>query len=552
MPRWCPWLACLLLLLANVAAQAQTRAWIDRDQVALGETLTLNVETDDASAGTPDWSPLDKDFIVSGNSSSRQVEIVNGKASARMLFAVALQPRREGLLTVPALTIGSHKTQPLSLTVTAAAPPARAGSAAFIEAQIDDGNPYVQQAVGYTLRLYYATPLVSGQLDQDAPDGASLQRVGSDLQYTRLVGGKRYTVVERRFLLIPERSGPLTIPGARFSGRGTGGFFDDMFGDGSRELSANGAPRVVTVRPVPANAPQPWLPLRGLGLRYVATPQHIRAGEAATVTIEARADGATAAQFPDIELPAIDGAQVFAEPAQTDETFDDGRPKVTVTRKFSIVPTRGGALRIPGPRIAWWDVRAAAPRTASLPDLQWQVAPDTVGNGAADAAAGAADSDVSAAGEGARLPGTQGDARIWAWATAGFALLWLVTLVWALQRKPPPSSPKTTRIEPGTATASRTGLRDLKRALDSGDFGDVADVLCAMADPPAADLDGVHARLDDAAQRDAVARLQRARWGDGDGPAARASLRAAFASGPRWRERGRVEVEPLPPLYPSG
>jgi hypothetical protein len=196
MPRWCPWLACLLLLLlANVAAQAQTRAWIDRDQVALGETLTLNVETDDASAGTPDWSPLDKDFIVSGNSSSRQVEIVNGKASARMLFAVALQPRREGLLTVPALTIGSHKTQPLSLTVTAAAPPARAGSAAFIEAQIDDGNPYVQQAVGYTLRLYYATPLVSGQLDQDAPDGASLQRVGSDLQYTRLVGGKRYRVV---------------------------------------------------------------------------------------------------------------------------------------------------------------------------------------------------------------------------------------------------------------------------------------------------------------------------------------------------------------------
>src|SRR3546814_5048856 len=123
------------------------------------------------------------------------------------------------------------------------APPARAGSAAFIETQIDDEDPYVQQSVGYTLRLYYATPLVSGQLDQATPDGASLQRVGSDLQYTRLVGGKRYTVVERRFLLVPERSGPLTIPGARFSGRGSGGFFDDVFGNGSRELRANGAPR---------------------------------------------------------------------------------------------------------------------------------------------------------------------------------------------------------------------------------------------------------------------------------------------------------------------
>src|SRR5690606_3617975 len=101
MPRWCRWLLCVLLLVTGVAAHAQTRAWIDRDSIALGETLTLNVETDDAGAGAPDWSPLDKDFIVSGHSSSRQIEIVNGKRSARLLFGVALQPRREGLLTIP-------------------------------------------------------------------------------------------------------------------------------------------------------------------------------------------------------------------------------------------------------------------------------------------------------------------------------------------------------------------------------------------------------------------------------------------------------------------
>src|SRR3546814_4109008 len=105
-------------------------------------------------------------------------------------------------------------------------------------------------------------------------------------------------------------------------------------------------------------------PLRGLGLRYLATPQHARAGEAATITIEARAEGATAAQFPEIELPSIDGAQVFAEPAQVDETFDNGRPSVKVTRKFSIVPSRSGALPVPGPRFAWWAVRAAAARPA--------------------------------------------------------------------------------------------------------------------------------------------------------------------------------------------
>src|SRR3546814_16001685 len=97
-----------------------------------------------------------------------------------MLFAVALQPRREGLLTVPALDVGGQRTQPLSLTVTEAAPPARAGSAAFIEAQIDDEDPYVQQSVGYPLRLYYDTPLVSGQLAQHTHVGARTEgrRVG--------------------------------------------------------------------------------------------------------------------------------------------------------------------------------------------------------------------------------------------------------------------------------------------------------------------------------------------------------------------------------------
>jgi len=537
---------CLLSFLTAFAAHAQTRAWIDRDHVALGETLTLNIESDTAATGSPDYAPLQQDFIVSANNSSRQVEIVNGRTSARMLFAVALQPRREGLLTIPALEVGTQATQPISVMVAAAAPPARAGSPAFIEADVDDRNPYVQQAVGYTLRLYYARPLVSGHLAQDAPDGASLHRIGSELQYPREVGGRRYTVVERRFLMIPERSGPLTIPGARFAGRSTGGFFDEMFGDGSRELSANGAPRFITVRPVPAKAAQPWLPLHGLGLRYLATPQQARAGEAATVTIEASADGATAAQMPELQLPAVDGAQVFAEPAQTDETFENGRPQVKVTRKFSIVPSRTGVLRIPGARVGWWDVRAATARMASLPDLRIQVAAGVQDTGTALVAPGAAGATDAPAGSGGMQPG----ARPWALVAAAFALLWLATLVWALQRRTHPPSPQhgaNASQEPAVAGA---GPRELKRALDTGDLGDVADVLRRMAEPPVPDLDGVRARLDDAAQRDAVAQLQRARWGDGDAPAARASLRAAFATGPRWRRVVDPRQEPLPPLYP--
>jgi hypothetical protein len=539
-----------LWLLAPPAQAQQLRSWLDRDRIALGETATLNIEIELADADAPDYSPLLGEFRLSGNTSSRSFESVNGVSRARTLFAVALQPRREGVIGIPGLLVGGQRTQPLTLTVTpSAATPAHAGGVVFIEAEADAQQPYVQQAVGYTVRLYYATPLVSGQLDQAEPDGASLQRIGDDVQYAREISGRRYTVVERHYLLIPERSGTLAIPGAQFRGRGAGGFFDDLFGDGQRELQASGAPRVLDVRAIPASAPQPWLPLRALGLRWLATPQDARAGEAVAVTVEATADGATAAQLPELQLPSIPGAQVFADPPQSDETFVDGRPQVKLVRRFSIVPAQAGALRIAGPKLPWWDVRAGSARTASLPDIEIHVAPGANGPGAAPAAPTAA----TDAGDGRgwmRVPGVQGEVRPWAFAAVVFALLWLITFMWGLHRHPPPVPAATDAGPSGKAPPAASPML-LKRALDSGDLGDVADALRAMAVPPVRDLDALKLRLADARQRDAVDALQRARWGDGDGTIARALLRAAFERGPQWREPVARQASPLPPLYPE-
>jgi hypothetical protein len=545
-------LAVTLLLLA-VTAQAQTRAWLDRDRIALGETATLNVETDQPGVDAPDYSPLLGDFVLSGNSSSQQYEIINGTSRSRTLYAVALQPKRDGVIGIPGLRIGNQRTQPLTLMVTpSSAVPAHAGDAVFIEAETDAQEPYVQQAVGYTVRLYYATPLISGQLDQDPPEGASLQRVGDDAQFSRDMAGHRYTVVERHYLLLPERSGTLAIPGARFQGRGAGGFFDDLFGDGQRELRANGAPRFLRVRAIPANAPQPWLPLRALSLRYLATPQAARAGEALTVTIEASADGANAAQMPELQLQVGDArggaAQIFPDPMQADETFRDGRPQVRIARKFSVVPSQAGSLRISGPRLSWWDVRAGIARTASLPDITVQVGPGMNGFGAAPTAAANANVPDNSR-DWIRIPGVQGAVQPWALAAAGFALLWLGTFMWGLHRRPHVAAANDDAVSAQRVEPHGT-LAGLRRALDSGDLGDVSDALCAMAMPPVQDPEALRARLADPAQVAAIESLLRARWAGGDGVAARAALRMAFKQGPRWRVAEQTVEEPLPPLYP--
>ena len=547
-----------VLLLWPVSLLAATRAWLEQPQVTLGQAVTLNVETDAVSA-TPDLTPLMRDFDVEGQSDSRSVRMVNGRMSASTTFSLTLRPRRAGTLAIPALQVGNERTAPLTLEVGATAT-ARAASngLVFVETEVDDPNPYVQQSVGVTVRLYYATPLVSGQLDLDPPDGALLQRVGEIVQSSREIDGRRYSTAERRFLLVPERSGALIVPGARFEGRGAGGWMDDLLGGNSRQVNITGAPRTLQVRPQPAGAPQPWLPVRDLRMRYTAVPQQLRTGEAGTLTIETTVVGATQAQLPELPTPSIPGAQVFAEPPQFDERFVGGTPQVTLTRRYSVVPSQAGRLVVPGTAMAWWDVRAGAARRATLPDL---TLPVVVGTGSppsvpvAGAARGAAtlpagtDDDILLEGE-RRVP-----PRMWPWLAAGFAVLWLITLLWALTRRAGISSGPRARVHaqagaPTMAPATHTAA-DLKRALDAGELDDIEDVLRGMARPAAVDLDDLHRRLATASQRGAVELLRRARWAGGDAAQARAALREAFRGGPRWQtaDTGDAE-EPLPPLYP--
>ncbi|UOS98341.1 BatD family protein [Xanthomonas arboricola] len=559
-----------VMLLTCAPVGAVTRAWLDRDSANAGDVVMLNIETDQRGVD-PDYTPLRNDFALGAKSANQQMQVTNGSVTVRALFGVVLTPRKSGELIVPAIRVGNERTEPLRLQVGAsasdagssapgAAAAAQGNEDAFVQTQVDDPQPYVQQSVGVVVRLYFATQLASGELDLEAPDGASLQRIGDDVSSVKVLNNRQYNVVERRYLLVPERSGRLVLPSARFNGRSVGGFFDDYFGRGNGELSARSASIPLQVRAQPTNAPQPWLPLRSLQLRYTTTPQRATAGEAAQLVVEASARGATQAQFPELPTPSVPDAQVFAEPPQYEERFVDGSPQLRLTRRYSIVPNRAGPLVVPGLQVAWWDVGAAAAKTAALPDLTLDVA---AGSGAFAAPAPAPTPAANPSPDNAAPTAAAGTLslqqaaatqRPWGWIAAaiGFGLLWIATLVWALLRRRGGSHGAPVINASDAAAPGRRvthGVAELRRALDTGGMDDVAAVLCGMAG--VTDIDSVLAALSDPAQQAAVAQMQRARWGgDGDVTSARSALREAFAKGPRWRHATAAEPEVLAPLYP--
>jgi hypothetical protein len=438
--------------------------------------------------------------------------------------------------------VGNESTQPQRLVVVpASVVTAGVDADAFVETVVDAYRPYVQQAVGVVVRLHYAVPLLSGQLDQDTPTNASLQRVGEDVTYQRELGGRRYNVVERRYLLLPERSGALVLPGARFNGQAVGGFLDDLFGDGRKPLSAAAPVQRLQVQPVPADAPQPWLPLRDLRLRWLQAPTAARVGEATTLEIELQADGASAAQLPALELPQSADAQLFADPVQADERFQDGRPQTVLRRRIAVVPRQPGNLSLQAPRIEWWDAVNGVARSATLPPLLLQVAP---------AAAADADADADAQGGPAPSPAAIDDIASTGLATQARAAAPIAVLLLALLAALAVAQAWRRRAR-AAARADAPRLPSLAQALAAGELGEIAMALVRASGFPGENLDAVAARLRDPAQREAVQALQAARWGAGDSPQALRLLRAAFAQGPRWQVPARVADSLLPPLYPE-
>jgi hypothetical protein len=538
----------LLLLICSAFAHAAARATLQPDRITLGNTATLTIETDETDA-QPDFSVLDGSFIIRAQSSSVQTSLVNGGYSAKVAYSIEIEPRVEGVLTVPPIVVGNSSTQALTLTVI---PPqsgsAERGDPIYIESELSTTSPYVQQAVAYSVRLYYALPLLGGDVSAPAPANASLQQLGEDRQSQVEIGGRRYGVFERRYLLIPEQSGKLELPAARFRGNaqstGGNGFFSR-----SQSVSAVGQAFTLEVRPQPADAPQPWLAVRALSLTRGDLPPSARAGEPLLVDVTLTADGATSAQLPDLEWPPIAGAQVFPEPAQRQDRIVDGQPLATLRQRFAIVPTREGVLELPELRQRFWNTERDRADVAVLSAASIEVAP-----GAAVAVVDPLQSAPAVAFEPAQPDADLLQAlRLWQLATAGLSMGLLLALAWGWRRG---RGRRAGVAAVGGAAPAKADTALLRRALADGDLQAIGDALRHVAAPPCLNLGAVVERLADDRQRAAVIALQRLQWSPrskaGEYAEVRAALRAAFQAGPNWRGAGGVAAPPvLPPLYPS-
>lgn len=367
-------LLCWSLSCSVFAAGVQVQ--IDRDTVQVGDDFTLTFSTDQAITTNPDFTPLSKDFKVTGTSTSTNVQYINGQMSQQTGWIVTLFANHAGNLQIPSINFGSVSSDPLAIQVVGQAatdPNGNANADILVELTADPPSPYVQQQVIVTQRLLHVVPLLPTRASMSHPElekGKGLiQQLGSTQSGVINRNGVRYNMIERRYAVFPQVSGELTIGRTVFQGA-----LDDRrsrqldpFGIGGKQVRRFSDPLVINVQAHP-QVKGTWLPANTLTLNAHWEPVNktLKAGEPVTLTVAIIADGLMAEQLPALDIKPPLGIKGYAN--QPEFRNDLGGSSVIGMReeKWVLMGTADGSYVLPEIKIDWWDLKTKKMQTARI------------------------------------------------------------------------------------------------------------------------------------------------------------------------------------------
>jgi len=376
-------LSILTLSITLQELTAQTiEASVDRDQIARGETLVYTIRIFEQRQGMQlDLTPLTDDFDVLGTRTSSQVRSINGAVESWTDYIITLFPLNEGEIEIPAIEISDTQTNPIIVTVSNEGPRSNQDSdELFLEIEVNKETVYVQEQLLFTIKLYYTiNGIRNPQFTELEMDDTVIQLIGSPNQYENLIDGVRYGVYEKRYVIFPQRSGPLQIPDILFRGEVTDGSSNFVFRNlNTRRVTAfiDGITIEVEERPSAALTNDNWLPVTNLSLEeeWNTDINNLRIGDSIERTITMIADGLDGAVLPPFSPEEISGLNVYSEPADINRNYVDGSIVGSRTETSTLVATASGQIEIPEIEVPWWNVETNTLEIAIVPATVIEVA----------------------------------------------------------------------------------------------------------------------------------------------------------------------------------
>jgi hypothetical protein len=458
-------IGCLCLLFVPFQLVAALTASVDRNPVLTGEFFNLTIRADKTIKGEqPDTAALLKHFVVGPTSTRSSTNMINGQVSRSTQWQIELMARKPGTYTINSFNIGGMTSTPITIRVAASADDNNsADKVAFIKTSMTSTSLFVQQAGVYKVQLFLSQDIADGQLETPKLDDANVTPLGKQKENYEIIEGVRHLVIEREYLIQPQKSGEYTIKSPYFKGR----IRDRNYR--SRSISAMGEDINLTIKPIPEKVTGNWLPseLVTLNEEWQPEEQQYQVGDPITRTITLTALGITKEQLPEITIPNVSGIRSYSDQSQINNTVRNGRVISQKVESFALLPQMPGQYTMPEVRIPWFNIVTNRIEYASLPERKITIISDPNA-----VPAKPTELPIQSPIETTPAPHlslteySKLDKSYWIIALSGY-ILWLVTTIiaWRLYRSRKSNGQQPVRTESGTNIDNSSPLGALHLAL---------------------------------------------------------------------------------------
>ena len=532
-------------------AFASVVATIDRDDVELNESFTLDVTVDTAIDVEPEVSALEEDFFILSRSELRNTTIINGQIQRNRTWTYVLMAKEAGQFIIPPITVGSEQSEPLLVVISPAEDVLPGESDVYVVSEVDYDNTYVQAQVLYRVKVYRAVATRQPRLSEPNISGVDVlvELAADERSYDSIIDGKNYNVVERVYALFPQASGELSIAPAIFEAR--------VLRDGritGRKIFKSD-PITIEVQPIPAPPAEypdaAWFPAKSVRLseEWSREPANLAAGEPVTRRISVTATGQLSTQIPVIE--PVEPAGVKLYPDKPDMRMTPVAAGIEAMRRdqYALIAVDPGQVRLPAIELPWWDIEAGEWQVATLPARTLSIAPSADALPGPDAIA-AATEQPEATGAARTGPG------LWQPAAVALGAAWVGTLLlWWRSRRPAAERPGAAAPRPSARKLKAAYLRSARQAALRSDAAAAKASLMEWARfewpaQPPRNLASIAARVAEPLAGE-LRRLCETSYGPGQRSWDGAGLAAALRSVQVARSRGERPEAVLPPLMPE-
>ncbi|VAX07075.1 Aerotolerance protein BatD [hydrothermal vent metagenome] len=431
-------LFCFLFI--HLAAQATTiTAQLDRNPVQINESFTLTFAANGSVDDDPDFKPLERDFEILSRNSGSNISIINGSYNRTKQWALVMMAKREGELIIPTIAFGSDQSPALRIRIKATDHTATpTDSNIFIELIADAEKSPVQAQIIITVRLLSAVNISQFAMSQLKISDLDtvVEPLGEDTQYQTSRAGRAYLVIERKYALFPQQAGTLHIPAqigeVQIAGNRRNSFFDRFSAQGQSKRLRSAALEI-NVEPIPDSFKgHTWLPASKLQLTedWSPSPPVFKVGEPVTRSISLIAEGATAAQLPELQKYSLSGIKLYQDQAELNDNNQATGIIGQRTEKVALVPTKPGNFTLPEIKIPWWNSKTKTREYARIPSRTINVLASTINsNQPTNSTPTEPAIPISASAANDIINEAKSAPSYWIWISLALASGWLLTLL---------------------------------------------------------------------------------------------------------------------------